>query len=359
MERSVKGIWIPIEVWNDERLTMLEKGILAEIDSLDGEEHCYATNEYLASFCGCSERIVSSAITKLISLGYITKLSFNGRTRVLASNLHVVVYEDPDLLYEKDDDFPTQTDEVVRGRVENFSMQSGTTVRGRVENFSMQTGKNFHPHNNSNILYNNNTENIFDKIPDKIKDVRPSDSQVNQFDVFWNAYPRKVGKKEAAKSFAKALEQVSLQTMLDALEKQKMYKDWCSQNHRFVESWPHPSTWLNGGRWEDDAEIPETVQAEKKIYDHDNDFYKAAEYLDKKLVSRYPELHHKEEYVLQEWAEEFELCESEDGYNMDVIEEALMFSQKDAHWQNFIKNPRSFRKNIENLIMAMKGVRRR
>ena len=36
MVRSVKGIWIPIEVWNDERLTMLEKGILAEIDSLDG-----------------------------------------------------------------------------------------------------------------------------------------------------------------------------------------------------------------------------------------------------------------------------------------------------------------------------------
>ena len=37
-ERDFKGVWIPKEVWLDERLSMLDKGIFAEIDSLDKGE---------------------------------------------------------------------------------------------------------------------------------------------------------------------------------------------------------------------------------------------------------------------------------------------------------------------------------
>ena len=47
------GVWIPREVWLDERLSMIDKGILTEITSLDNENHCSAGNEYFAKFCQC------------------------------------------------------------------------------------------------------------------------------------------------------------------------------------------------------------------------------------------------------------------------------------------------------------------
>lgn len=88
MNRDFKGVWIPKEVWLDERLSMLDKGILAEIDSLDnGESGCFASNEHLAEFCQCSLTKVSTSISKLIELGYVTVASFDGRKRFLKSSL--------------------------------------------------------------------------------------------------------------------------------------------------------------------------------------------------------------------------------------------------------------------------------
>lgn len=82
-ERDFKGVFIPKEIWLNEDLTASEKMLFAEIDSLDGEEGCYATNEYLATFCGISESLVSKAISKLKKMGYIEQVNFNGRNRVL------------------------------------------------------------------------------------------------------------------------------------------------------------------------------------------------------------------------------------------------------------------------------------
>lgn len=87
MERGFKGIWIPAEVWLDERLTALDKMILAEITSLDTGEGCYASNKYLAEFCGCKEIKVSNSVTKLKEIGYLELVKFDGRQRILKSCL--------------------------------------------------------------------------------------------------------------------------------------------------------------------------------------------------------------------------------------------------------------------------------
>lgn len=87
-ERDFKGIWIPAEVWLDERLNPLEKVILMEIDSLDcGDKGCYASNEHIAEFCKCSESKVAHTVTRLIELGYVSRESFDGRQRILQSRL--------------------------------------------------------------------------------------------------------------------------------------------------------------------------------------------------------------------------------------------------------------------------------
>lgn len=88
MERDFKGVWIPKEIWLDERLNALDKIIFVEIDSLCHEDRgCFASNKYLAGFCQCSETKISKAVSKLIDLGYLYVVSFNGRQRELQSCL--------------------------------------------------------------------------------------------------------------------------------------------------------------------------------------------------------------------------------------------------------------------------------
>lgn len=87
MPRDFKGVWIPKEIYLDERLSALDKIILVEIDSLDGENGCFASNEYLADFCQCSKNKISSAISKLVELNYLEVISFDGRKRFLKSCL--------------------------------------------------------------------------------------------------------------------------------------------------------------------------------------------------------------------------------------------------------------------------------
>lgn len=54
--RKFKGIWIPREIWLNKELSLQEKIFLVEIDSLSGEEGCFASNRYFATFFNLSLR---------------------------------------------------------------------------------------------------------------------------------------------------------------------------------------------------------------------------------------------------------------------------------------------------------------
>ena len=71
-ERDFKGIWIPREIWLASELTLLEKIFLVEIDSLDNEQNCYASNAYFAEFFGISKGRCTQIIKSLEAKGFIT-----------------------------------------------------------------------------------------------------------------------------------------------------------------------------------------------------------------------------------------------------------------------------------------------
>ena len=71
MNRGFKGIWIPKEIWLSKELTIQEKVMLAEIDSLDNGEGCFATNEYFADFMGLSKDRARKIISSLKDKGYV------------------------------------------------------------------------------------------------------------------------------------------------------------------------------------------------------------------------------------------------------------------------------------------------
>jgi len=80
MERDFKGVWIPKEVWLDEKLTWMEKLLLVEIDSLDKEKGCFASNKYFAEFFQLSPSRISELVSQLVCKGYITTfLLYDGK----------------------------------------------------------------------------------------------------------------------------------------------------------------------------------------------------------------------------------------------------------------------------------------
>lgn len=132
--RQFKGVWIPKEVWLDEKLTYFEKAVYAEIDSLDGEEGCFASNKYLAGFFGCTERHIKRALAHLCELGYVKTEMFDGRKRVI---------------------------KICRIFSETEQMQGVTkmspgdiNVTAGVTKMSPQRGQECHPRNSYNIAYN-------------------------------------------------------------------------------------------------------------------------------------------------------------------------------------------------------------
>lgn len=65
------------------------------------------------------------------------------------------------------------------------------------------------------------------------------------FEAFWAAYPRKVSKDAARRAFGKASRRTDAALIVAAV---RAYPFDLSRPQYI----PHPATWLNGGRWEDD-----------------------------------------------------------------------------------------------------------
>jgi hypothetical protein len=71
------------------------------------------------------------------------------------------------------------------------------------------------------------------------------------FDEFWSKYPRKVAKKTAMQAFAK-LPMDEQELALDTLDNHLAYWKLKETATDFI---PHPSTWLNQGRYFDELEM--------------------------------------------------------------------------------------------------------
>jgi hypothetical protein len=71
----------------------------------------------------------------------------------------------------------------------------------------------------------------------------------NRFELFWKAYPRKTNKGFARTVWAKLKpDQATFDKMINAIAQQKKSEQW--GNPQYI---PHPSSWLNGERWEDEV----------------------------------------------------------------------------------------------------------
>lgn len=71
------------------------------------------------------------------------------------------------------------------------------------------------------------------------------------FDRFWAIYPRRIGKGAARKAWATAITTTTPDTIILGLQKYAPTRT--GQDPQYT---PHPATWLNQQRWEDEPETP-------------------------------------------------------------------------------------------------------
>lgn len=73
------------------------------------------------------------------------------------------------------------------------------------------------------------------------------------FDLFWSTFPRKIGKGAAELTWKKLKPDATLQAcIIQAVKAQCKSEQWRRDQGQFI---PHPATWLNGKRWEDEVEV--------------------------------------------------------------------------------------------------------
>ena len=77
---------------------------------------------------------------------------------------------------------------------------------------------------------------------------------------FWKAYPKKTGKQYALKAWNKIKPTAELhERIMQAVDAQKRSDQWHRENGRYI---PNPSTWLNGGYW-DNEEVNEGAENQR------------------------------------------------------------------------------------------------
>ena len=149
--------------------------------------------------------------------------------------------------------------EIPQKQWKNSTVNSGEIPHNK--NIYKNNNKNIYAHSENEQVYNHESDNHSSntiKQETKNKAIKKQNKELNelqekQFDKFWQAYPRKVSKKEAQKSWKKINPSLELfEKILKALEMVKQTEQWKKDNGKYV---PYPATWLNQERWTDEINM--------------------------------------------------------------------------------------------------------
>lgn len=130
MERAFKGVWIPSDIWLSKDLTLIEKLFLVEIESLDNENGCYASNAYFAEFFDLSKNRCSEIIKSLEAKNKIS-IEYEYLKNVIQKRILKVVkgvFEKPNRVLEKSTKGIRKTEEGYSEKCEDNNTYINNTI---------------------------------------------------------------------------------------------------------------------------------------------------------------------------------------------------------------------------------------
>lgn len=260
-----------------------------------GQDYIGSCN-FLSKELNITSRTALNTLTSLINKGFIRKQASKGGN-VSIYSINEKFLKDIFLNYENfsqlTDNKPLQnvTVEQWKNSTVNSEKNSQLTDNKDVVNYEKNSqkpcknftvnyekishNKNIYKNNNKNIYAHLENEQVYNHKDDKQKEndnhssntikqetknkaIKKQNKELNelqekQFDKFWQAYPKKVSKKEAQKSWKKINPSLELfEKILKALEMVKQTEQWKKDNGKYV---PYPATWLNQERWTDEINM--------------------------------------------------------------------------------------------------------
>lgn len=270
-----------------------------------GQDYIGSCN-FLSKELNITSRTALNTLTSLINKGFIRKQASKGGN-VSIYSVNEKILKDIFLNYENfsqlTDNKPLQnvTVEQWKNSTVNSEKNSQLTDNKDVVNYEKNSqklcknftvnyekishNKNIYKNNNKNIYAHSENEQVYNHEDDKQKEddnhssniikqdtknkaIKKQNKELNelqekQFDKFWQAYPKKVSKKQAQKSWKKINPSLELfEKILKALEMVKQTEQWKKDNGKYV---PYPATWLNQERWTDEINMmQDTIKEEQK-----------------------------------------------------------------------------------------------
>ena len=217
---------------------------------------CYPSISTLALECGCQPTTIKKALTELREFGFVeweTKLLPRTSTRVNHYNLLFANWSENDQwndhTIDQSNDWPNDqpSDRSNIGHklikqikqkelIHTVAPQAST---GELSLFDMSSA--------SPAVCDSS---IGEK---KSSSKKKAAGYSEDFERFWKAYPKRVNKGQAWKTWEKlrkAKELPAIEELCRAVRWRKIADDWEKDDGRFI---PHPSTWLNAHGWEDES----------------------------------------------------------------------------------------------------------
>jgi biotin operon repressor len=218
----------PIKTGNSGRKLVLM--MLADI--ADDTGRCFPSYQHIADVCEMSRRSVITHISKLVEVNLLNVTHRKSKGEMLnSSNIYQLTLNSEAKAEEKSGENFAPPSEMVALGSENSALGSEMVALGGSENSAPITYHSSYPINE----------------PIKTNAIAVSD-QLNQFEEFWKAYPKKSDKAKSKLAYAKAIKKASHELIIHSLINQKNSGQWSS-----VQFTPMATTWLNGERWEDDV----------------------------------------------------------------------------------------------------------
>lgn len=213
---------VPATVRQDRRLTDFDLRVFVELAAYcNTANECWYSNSKIAENVNKHNKSVSRSISRLAEYGHISL----GEKRPGLRSISIV---DSNLTVTSGNHTVTGSNPTVTG--------SNPTV----------TGGQPYGYQGSNPTVNQK-DLEFKKEKRRIHTQGVVDSD---FETFWKEYPRKAAKGSALKAWAKTKDiRPGLPELLEIIAFWKTREAWTKDGGRFI---PHPASWLNGQRWEDD-----------------------------------------------------------------------------------------------------------
>ena len=208
-----------------------DKLILIGIANHEGDGGAWPSIETLMKYGNCSRTKVKDSIAALVALGEVRVGIQQG------GNMNTRADRRPNR-YEVLVVCPADCDGTTAHRMDGGrrgDSRDGGQKSGDGGHFSVPRGSLFDPTGVAGVTTNHPLEPPTTEPPIE-----------SPFDAFWSAYPRKQGKSDAMRSYAKAVKRALPSVILAGAQR------YAADPNREPQVTAHASTWLNGDRWDDE-----------------------------------------------------------------------------------------------------------